>query len=222
MNVQPNQKGFTIIELMIATAVFSTILLLCTFGILQISRMYIKGVTSARAQETARDIIDEIGGAIQFNGADVVNSDATSGLGKFCVGERLYSYFIGKQLTDSATPTGDQIPHVLLVDENACGSRAATPPRDLTDPNLPLASTSRELVSPRMRLARLQIITLTNNLYQITVRVLSGDADLMTDSLAADGSAGTDGVADSCKNERQGPQFCAVSELTTVVQKRIQ
>ena len=60
------QNGFTIIELLIATTVFSLILLISVAGILQISRMYYRGVTQSRTQETARSIIDEVGEAIRF------------------------------------------------------------------------------------------------------------------------------------------------------------
>lgn len=64
-----NAQGFTLVELMIATALFSSILLLITFGLLSIGQNYYKGKNSARTQDVARRVIDEISQAIQFGDA---------------------------------------------------------------------------------------------------------------------------------------------------------
>lgn len=62
-----NSEGFTLVELMIATSIFSVILLLLTFGLLGIGQNYYKGRNSVRTQDTARRIMDEISQAIQFS-----------------------------------------------------------------------------------------------------------------------------------------------------------
>lgn len=59
-----NTAGFTIVELMIATVVFSVILILITTGIIQIGKAYYKGIIGSRTQETARKITDEVGRSI--------------------------------------------------------------------------------------------------------------------------------------------------------------
>jgi prepilin-type N-terminal cleavage/methylation domain-containing protein len=41
-----NRSGFTIIELMIATAVFSVVLLLCATALVTIGNMYRRGITA--------------------------------------------------------------------------------------------------------------------------------------------------------------------------------
>src|SRR3990172_9120101 len=66
--------GFTIVELMIATTIFSVILLIVTFGMLQIGRTYYKGITLTKTQNAARSIIDTISQDIQFSGEGVTDS----------------------------------------------------------------------------------------------------------------------------------------------------
>jgi prepilin-type N-terminal cleavage/methylation domain-containing protein len=198
-----SQKGFTIIELMIATAVFSVILLVCTIGLLQIGRMYYKGVTSARAQETARTAINDISQNIQFNGG-VVSHDTVNSL--LCIGNKRYSYALNRQVTDNAVMVGSQARHALVADDiTGCSS-----PQPLNGD-----VTGRELINIRMRLARLTVnlVPFTTDLYNVTVRVVNGDDDLVTD---VDG----DGFVE-CRNVREGSQFCATSELSTTVHKRV-
>ena len=60
-----DQSGFTLLELMIATTIFSVILLLCTVGLIQIGKTYYKGSAIVRTQNVARDITDNITQAIQ-------------------------------------------------------------------------------------------------------------------------------------------------------------
>lgn len=45
-----NTSGFTLIELMIATTVFSVVMLISTYGFIKINQYYTKGVNAARTQ----------------------------------------------------------------------------------------------------------------------------------------------------------------------------
>ena len=65
-NIHLSEKGFTLLELMIATTIFSTILLLLTFGLLNIGKGYYKGKNTVRTQEVARRVMDEITQAIRY------------------------------------------------------------------------------------------------------------------------------------------------------------
>ena len=205
---QGSQHGFTLVELMIATAVFSVILLLCTSGLIQIGRFYYKGITQSRTQEVARLVIDDISRSIQFGGGTftppVTASPGTGTLDRFCIGNKRYSFLIRRQISDS--PTGNQRRNALVVDESASCTA-----QDLNPYTPSLSAGSRELLSPGMRLAKLEIANPPGtNLYTITVRIISGDDDLLEPSL------------ENCTNARAGGQFCAVSELSTVIKKRVQ
>src|SRR3989338_4615433 len=96
-------SGFTIIELMIATTVFSLVLLLCTFGLLQVARVYYKGVTGAKVQEALRNVTDNITRVIQFSGGSVVPPPANTTGGTpfvFCIDDQRYSVVINRQLVE--------------------------------------------------------------------------------------------------------------------------
>lgn len=205
------QHGFTIVELMIATMVFSVILLVVTMGILQITRVYFKGVTESNTQNTARSVIDTISQAIQFSGGPVTT---TSGSGTpsspkaFCVGDTRFTYDTGWQLEDSSPDnTKHQAYHALAMDTFANCNQST--PQPLDQPSI----SGRELLSPHMRLANVSVTNVGSNLYKVTVRVIYGDDDLLDNPTAPDAN---------CKGISAGTQFCSVSELSTVVVKRVQ
>ncbi len=222
LNSVPGSGGFTILELMIAMSVFATVLLVCTVGILQIGRSYSKGITSSRTQEAARAVLDEISEAIQFGAglpADLANNGAADGV---CAGGKRFSYVLNRQLTDSVIVPASQSRHVVVVDP--IGSAACTSGLQavnvtnatLTNPGGgPFADAPRELLSTRMRLTDLTVLQVPvggdpdSTLYEVTVRVVSGDDQVLTGSPLR------------CREDRAGTQFCAISELKTVVQKRV-
>jgi prepilin-type N-terminal cleavage/methylation domain-containing protein len=207
MSKKTGSKGFTIVELLVATAVFGVVLLVVTVAILQFSRVYYKGVTERQTQDTTRSIVDGIAQSIQFNGGGVTTTVASPSVGAsyaFCVGNTQYSYAVGTQMSD--TPTSGQRYHALVSREvSGCNGLAAQ--------NMNMATVvGRELLIPRMRLSKMQVTSLGGNLYRVSVRVVFGDNDLLNNPTGANAA---------CKGG-QGSQFCAVSDISTVVTKRIQ
>lgn len=214
-----NEKGFTIIELMIASALFAVILLLISIGLLQIGRTYYKGLTSSYTQEVTRNIIEDISESIQLSGEDVSTSITPNGSSSgFCVGPRRYSYQRG-QLRDN-TPPG--VRHAFVVDVlERCNTN--TQAQNL---NGGLSQNSRELMGEKMRISNFSITNQGSGFYQITVRVIFGDDDLLCSEALNDcgGTAMTNLNATdlTCRSSDRGGQFCSMSELTTTVQRRIQ
>ncbi len=194
---QLGQKGFTIVELLIATLVFSVILLVITMGIIQVTNVYYKGVNEANTQNTARTIMDTVSQAIQFNGGDVTQTGtADKNWHFFCVGTNKFNYRLGYELTGSSDHA------MLLTSSQACSS----------DTNATTTG-GREFLSPKTRLANLSVKQVgTSNLYKIDVIVVYGDDDLLTSTSV--------GTAPKCK-EQSGSHFCSVSELSTTVARRI-
>lgn len=225
------QKGFTIIELLIASTVFTTILLICTTGLIQIGRVYQKGVLSSQVQESTRSIIDEITRAIQFDGGTVTSVRPIGSGGPppspsnyFCIDDKRFSFVLGKQLLPSSTAitdTANETHRALVVDDAA----ACMSGQDLGSPAT-LAAGSKELLAPNMRLAKLIICTpgmapdancaadkihpSGSGLYHVSVRVIYGSTDILT------------ATKDTCTTDRSAAQFCALSELNTTVQKRLE
>lgn len=209
--------GFTIIELLVATLVFSVVLVLITIGVLQFNKQYYKGVTESNTQSTARALMQDISQAIQFSGDNVTSPIGSTGSEKaFCIGNQRYSYLPGWQLVDGTPDTAKhQTNHAVMRDTPGnCGGLSA---QDFSG-----SVSGDELLGPHMRIAKLEVKQVTGNssLYSIDVRVVYGDDDLLY-SPSGDG-AGPAASDANCHYGFAGTQFCAVSELSTVVQKRIQ
>ena len=62
-----NQKGFTIIELMIATVIFSIVLLVLTENIISISNDYYQGVVQTQTINATKNIVDTIAQQIKLS-----------------------------------------------------------------------------------------------------------------------------------------------------------
>lgn len=205
-----NSKGFTLIEMLVATAVFSVVLMVCGIALLQISRTFYKGVTITNTQEVARLVIDEISGSVSFSAGDIQPLVANSGSEGYCVGNLRYSFKPGQMLADDNTQHAfvvdrlDDLPTPLL-----CSSSVQA--LDLSAGALP--NNPRELLSPRMRVSKFSIINQGNRLYSISLKLATGDDDLLSNPTLATAQ---------CSGFMSGSQFCSVVELTTVVQKRLQ
>ncbi|MDQ3123611.1 MAG: prepilin-type N-terminal cleavage/methylation domain-containing protein [bacterium] len=207
MRIHKKQHGFTIVELMIATAVFSIVLLICSFAIIHIGKMYYKGVITNRTQDTSRRLIEDVSSSIQF-GATSEDPDLFRRTGaatysgvnveSLCIGSVRYSYsrnhFVG------------QIRHVLWRDDvttNQCTPRNIT----LNTPS----SNGQELLGSNMRLPQGITANPVGQLWQVSLLVSYGDnADLFTNS-----------SLNVCRGVSAGGQFCAVSGFTTSVMKRL-
>ena len=203
--------GFTILELMIATMVFAVVLMVVTIGILQVARVYYKGVTETNTQNTARNIIDTIAQAIQFSGGDVTTTPATPVAGTdyaFCVGDRQFTFRLGWQVESGFNPTQNQTWHAL-VQNTVAGCSSSSAAQNLSNQTI----NGRDLMGRHMRLSNLVVQNLGTNQYRVTVRVVFGDNDLLNNPTTATAQ---------CQSVTAGTQFCAVSELSTVVLKRVQ
>lgn len=219
--------GFTIIELLVATSVFSLILLVITTGILSFTKQYYKGVISSTTQNTARSIMAEITQTIQF-GSTIKPNLGGGGSKGFCVDNKLFSYETGKQVTDNGGTAGlHQGYHALIRSQLTSGCTDTTVP--LAMPNTStLASDQRELLANHMRLAALDVSPVGTGglLYSVHVRVVYGDDDLLCSPSGGDCSSNAVstnlGARDLTCKGNIGSQFCAVSDLRTTVQKRLQ
>lgn len=220
-----DRRGFTIVELMVATTAFSVILLVLTAGILQIGKTYQKGVTQSKTLNATRAIIDEVAQTIQFAGGDIygpIESALTppSDSVAYCIGGRLFSYVAGVQLS--------QANHVLV--SQPVSTCSGVVPQEL--PNGATGSNLTEYLGERMRLSKFIIEKQPNvDLYKITVRIIYGDDDLLCRSTEAGECASntvltadvlrSDADVLACKDISSGSQFCATSELTTTVERRL-
>ena len=219
--------GFTIIELMIAITIFSLVLLVIMAAITQIGKMYYKGVTAARTQNTTRQIVDRISQEIQFSDMAIEPRNVYSAnqkVGVLCLGKTRFFYTLNKM-------HGVESNYGVWVDDGSTGSitdPCAQSPNSVAtlegmQSQIPTnALNGSEMLHERARLLDLQIAK-TGGSWTVKVRVATGEAD-MFESVSPDGQliAFNDRPELAvCKGSEVGTQFCSVSELTSTVTKRL-
>lgn len=230
MKIINNQKGFTILELIIASTVFSLIMLLSTTGLIQIGKTYHKGQITSKTQETTRGIAEEISREVQYSNSSVQKSHEDidpgadyGGTGASgvkikakCIGDTRYTYVadttpnrskIKLAQSDNYADPNPTLKHLLWVDK-----KLASEPCVATNLSAVTPSQGRELLSQNMRLTDFNISSSGDNV-SIKIKAYYGDYDL------AGGVTGN-GTA-TCDSTKNGGQFCASSELSTVVRRRI-
>src|SRR5690606_5051635 len=105
-----SQNGFTLLELMIASMVFSIVLLAAGAALVQVARMYYKGIITSRTQNTTRTVMDEISRSVQFGGSQIRHAGPfAQGSGEqievraVCIGKTRYTYAINAQINDGVS-----------------------------------------------------------------------------------------------------------------------
>jgi prepilin-type N-terminal cleavage/methylation domain-containing protein len=230
-----NQKGFTIIELMIATTVLSVILVLVTVLMISIGNLYYKGVSQARVQDDVRSTADELGQHLQLtsvspaqsNPADTNNAFSGIVMNAYCIGATRYSYVMGVQIGQKPPSAIVALKHVLWRDTIPTGANclaanltAATPTDKVGN-----GTNGTELIAPRSRLTQFCIGTVSsggvcttnvNSPYTIAIGVAYGDGDLLQ-NINAPPLSSPNAVCTGSK----GDQFCATAYLNTTVVRRL-
>ncbi len=216
------QAGFTIVEMMMATMVFSVIMLVAAGTVVRFTTNFQRGVIATTTQNTARSVIDTISQSLQLYGDNFSNT-ATG----YCIGSTAYSYVLGRQLRS------DGQRHVLVEQKEGLPLGCGTIQNLASNPANPAG---QELLSENMRLAQFDITPRNDGLFDLTIRVVYGDDDLLcvagvNDSSAKDCSSPSPmaNVASLSKEElknlqckgQKGSQYCAVSEITTTIQRRV-
>ena len=192
------EAGFTIVELMIATMVFSVILVVITMGVLYFSRSYYKGVYASMTQNAARDISDAVGQAVQFGTGEPTTYAYHSGVvdGYFCAGGYVFVFKLGQQYDGTSGTTGM---YMQTMDGDCTHSASVV--------TLP----QRQLLGNRMRITYLNFDG-ANGLYTLDIKVAYGDADLLSDNMGL-------GADLQCKLGA-GSEYCAVAQYTTSIRQR--
>lgn len=213
------QDGFTIVEMMIATLVFSVIMLVAAGTVVRFTNNFQRGMTASTTQNTARSIIDTVSQSLQLYGDDYSNM----GNG-YCIGSTRYSYIRGRQLIEGGQR------HVLVEEKEGlpigCGGSA------LNLAGNPVNPPGQELLAQDMRLAKFDIVPQGDGLFRLTVKVVYGDTDLLcspthvgncnSETVLNAGQLSNSAVLDDlqCKGKK-GSEYCAVSEITTTIQRRV-
>lgn len=213
-------RGFTIVELMIATAVFAVVLIIAQVIFVQIGHLFYRGVSITNTQETADHIFQDINGNFQtapsFGGGK--NSGA-GGYDYYCIGDTRYTYRIHNAVDASGAvdhSAGSGNFGILKDVMQGTGSECPAPCDDGggSCPSGLALNNPIELLGDKMRVEKFKIAqsTTTSNLYSVSIVVAYGDDDTLTYSDPSDYSTV------SCQLDSHN-NFCAVSKINTSVYK---
>jgi prepilin-type N-terminal cleavage/methylation domain-containing protein len=235
---EPEEQGFTIVELLMATTVFSLVLLGALAGFLQIGKLFYKGVSATSTQEAANQILQDVSGQFQSSAsftkvlpvglaanAEVLpTTDQSTSYAYYCIGNTRYTYVIARDGThmvnfDSTSnhrPGGN---FGVLKDTLPGSSGCATPCNDdpsvtPTCPNGAVRFRSPvELLGDNMRLNAFYINSSATNssLFNIRIIVAYGLDDAFTQNPPQTT------IPPVCDSNSGIDQFCSVTDLNTAV-----
>jgi hypothetical protein len=202
---QRAQQGFTVIEFMIATFVFSTILIVVTTGVIYFTNGYYRGINSSTTQTTVRNATDIITQSIQFGSAQVVlpQNVADGSQNWFCAGGYIFTYKTGVLYRDGENSLEDR-PGLYMrpMKDAACTRLAAA---DFIG--------GQQLLGNNMRVTHLSLKPqVGDELYELQLKIAYGEDDLLT---------ATTGSTVQCRPGK-GSQYCSVAEVMVSAQKRVQ
>jgi prepilin-type N-terminal cleavage/methylation domain-containing protein len=210
-------KGFTIIELLIATVVFSIVLVVVLAAFVQTSRLFYKGVNMDNTQEDTRTITQDIADDLKFSqgpptfppGAPspfIANSSTPSNQQYFCIGLHRYDFQIGHQLGSTAGPSDYGIKRVNVSSAD-CPSPTVFPgnnPDEMLDAGMQLNAVG---------------INCSNGRCSLNVHVLffGGDHDLFSTQISSYSSTPWLAPDAQCTGSLQDSQFCAVADYNRTI-----
>jgi prepilin-type N-terminal cleavage/methylation domain-containing protein len=220
-----DKNGFTIVELLIATAILSLIILLSTAVIVSIGSLYYKGIVESQVQGNARNLIDDISKQIELSDTPVNTSTAMISfpgivnpvaVNSYCVGTTRYTAIVGYQVLS-------EVPEVLWRDQIPTGSTNCP---TLTSSTLPWNAANdngTELISPGSMLTYFQITALSDSgLYSIQVSVAYGQNPTLAPNSSLLNFNDTGYALTTCNGGTSaGSQFCATANQQTTVAQRL-
>lgn len=204
-----DEKGFTIVELLIATAILSIIILISTAVMLNIGNLYYKGATISREQDDVHNIVSDISQQIELSDSQpktqsftFINDQGNPVTANvYCIGTVRYTAVVGYQI-------GTQVPEVLWRDkipDNTCPTLKSVPWPD---------TNGYEMIAPGSMLTYFNISS--SSPFDIQVSIAYGSS-LAGSLLNLDTSNYN---RTTCKG-LSGDQYCATASLQEVVDQRL-
>lgn len=205
--------GFTIVELLLATAIFSTVLMVVIAGFLQIGRLFYKGVALTNTQQVARQIVNNVSNDVRYNNAVTLHkSDIVPDNDVFylCIGNVRYTYHLYHLVAATDSFSGANNKDYGILRDTLSGSTGCDDPYKSGDVAF---NDPKELLSANMRLNDFSVSSLSGGqVYDIIVDVVSGD-DNSVDPVDKDFPNGPQ----KCDANLKNSQYCAQSKLTTSI-----
>jgi prepilin-type N-terminal cleavage/methylation domain-containing protein len=199
------QAGFTLVELMLAMAFVSFILLFIVFALVEVMGSYNKGIVVKQINQTSRTVVEEMSRLGRSTDAEAVNTSAIPN-GRVCFGGVSYVWNIRGNETDNRYTDGSLVT-LARVEDGAgalCASGAGGYPA--VDP-----SKAVSLLGSQVWVQDLQVAVSANlTLIDMSLRLSTADDNRPT-------GTGPDGFV--CEGGKAG-NYCAVATFSTTVSTR--
>jgi len=203
------KEGFTIIELLIAMAGFSFVLLLVTVVMINIGNLYSKGINQTRIDDASRTVLDDISTKIKYSKA---SSYSTAG-GTLANGTTYLVYCIN----NSKFAVSSSISGTNFLRRSTLGTGAVGCPVDTANDS----TSGTDLLPQNSKLAYFNITKNGSN-FTINISMVYGN---FSNTNISNFSAPPNGIADNFDkiqcNTGTSYQYCAVTNLSTVVSSRL-
>ncbi len=208
--------GFTIIELLVASAVFAVVIMVALSGFIEIGRLFYKGSVYTANQQAARNITDKVSSDMNAS-STILGPYATAGTKRYyCIGNIRYTFTLGQALNLSAH---DLTNNFGVLRDKVSGASSCANPFDA--PAVPIASDAAELLGNKMRLNSFCISKNSSvsygNLYTISLNIVTGDDKFLTIKPNASPPLCMATNSYTCNSNLSVSQYCAANDLTTSV-----
>ncbi len=190
-----NNKGFTIIELMISITILSITILLFTYGAIQISRGYQKANVRINLLSATREIHSNFAQSLQLSGLDVTPTYNSGAFEVTCLGGVRYIRYGNATLQTDPN-------YGLLYSQDLNGATICTSPITIASATLALPAGTR---ATQFSLTGASIFTLSS-------RFVAGTKDVFESS----------DFTMPCISSARGGQYCAAVQLTSTVTRKVQ
>jgi hypothetical protein len=216
-----------------------------TIILTQVGKLFSKGVTQSNTQNAARAAMTDISSTLQLTGAQIytcttakdnchaVESSSNGAIvDSFCIDTTRYTFILNHEMSDNPVAGDNTVYHVLWKDKMR--TNANCNPLNINQPGVPsdadtVSGSGSELMPLRSRLTRFYVspTNAQQTAFGIDVWVAAGEDDLMTVVPTNSGSC-TPGSADNtCAgwtncNGGPGQEYCATSDLSTIIVRRLQ
>ncbi len=192
-NLNKVSSGFTLVELMLAMAFFSFILLFITSGFLLVNRAYNKGLTVKLVQNEGRKLIEELTREVRVSNSLSIVTD--NNLAK-CIEVSGYRYYWSVPISSASGSPGN-----LYKEEG----------RDCSASINTSAPRGVQVLDDRVGVQYMSLTRLgaSSPIYTIRLVLSTSETDLLNDP----------GEGANCSTG-SGSQYCDIVDFTTVVTSR--
>ncbi len=182
---------------MIATTVFSTVLLIATISIIFVSKTYARSQIIIKTQNSTQSVLLNISNAIKYNKLNSIDISHIAA-GYFCIGNNVYTFSI-----NSLVGTGSSIGLVESF-SNTCASN----------------SSGIQLLSNNERLGELDIVN-TADVFHISLTIDYGNNQVLQLISRNSNSDSTLNYVYRCIDSTYSVSFCYVDPVSTTVVSRL-